>query len=845
MENKNIYLQEHTSLLTEQMAIEEASRCLLCHDAPCTKTCPSNTNPSEFIRAIRFGNFLGAAEIIRNNNILGGACSQICPFKEHCESKCNRGKIDKSVKIGKLQRFAIQYEKNNKLQTVQSTKCTVKGKVAVIGSGPAGLSCAASLLQKGYNATIFEKKPKAGGILSYGIAPARLPQKEVDSEIEYIKKLGVEFIYNKEFGKDFTLDDLKKQGFSAFLFAIGNQKAKCLNIPGADYKNILSAVDILAKAKANDGKITIGDNVVIIGGGDVAMDAATTVKLLGAKDVRILYRRRLEDMPATDAEKSYAKTLNINFITGFTPAEYVGREQKVSAIKANGTYHSSTISIETDMIIEAIGQEPEKKMFPFNLNLDNKNLIKVEESTCKTNIPGIFAAGDIVNGGGTVVSAVQMGKTAANGIVEYISETKTENITSYKRKIKHKSLEIEFCGVKCENPFFLSSSPVGSNYEMCSKALETGWGGIVYKTIVKFFCNECSPRFDSTRKETTPFVGFKNMEQLSDKPFEENFKNIAKLKKNYPDKVLIASIMGQDEEEWTELATLATQAGADMIECNFSCPQVTKHGLGSDIGQSPELVRTYSAAVRKGTHLPVLAKMTPNVGNMEIPAIASIEGGATSIAAINTIKAITAIDLDKYIGLPIVNGKSSISGYSGKAVKPIALRFIAQMKQHSKLANIPISGMGGIENWQDAVEFFLVGASNLQVTTSVMQYGYRIVEDLISGTSSYLDRKGFTSLDKIVGKALCNTIPAEALDRSFILYPKIDEEKCINCGRCYISCFDGGHQAIKWDMEKSTPTVDKEKCVGCHLCAHTCPINCISPGDIEFKKNCKAHKIFI
>lgn len=410
---------------------------------------------------------------------------------------------------------------------------------------------------------------------------------------------------------------------------------------------------------------------------------------------------------------------------------------------------------------------------------------------------------------------------------------------------KRRDLSIEFCGVKCENPFFLSSSPVGSNYEMCAKALETGWGGIVYKTIGIFIADECSPRFDNNQKEGTPFVGFKNMEQISDKPLEKNLEMMAKLKKDYPDKVLIASIMGSNEDEWAELSKLVTQTGADLIECNFSCPQMTSHTMGSDVGQNPDLVRNYSKIVAQNTHLPVMAKMTPNIGNMEIPAIAAIEGGATSISAINTIKAITNLDFDYFTAMPVVNGKSSISGYSGKACKPIALRFIAQMAQHPKLANVPLSGMGGIENWEDAAEFIMVGARNLQVTTAIMQYGYRIVEDMISGLSYFMEEKGFQTLDEMVGIALPNIIPAEELDRDFKVIPEIDEDKCVGCGRCYLSCFDGAHQAIDWNEEKRRPEIN-DNCVGCHLCLNVCPVpECITPGEVKFKEGREVHPVAV
>lgn len=398
-----------------------------------------------------------------------------------------------------------------------------------------------------------------------------------------------------------------------------------------------------------------------------------------------------------------------------------------------------------------------------------------------------------------------------------------------------KDLSIEFCGIKCENPFFLSSSVVGSNYEMCAKALEMGWGGVVFKTIGFYVPNEVSPRFDVISKENTPFMGFKNMEQISDHTLEQNLTWLKKLKADYPNKIIVASIMGENENEWTELAKLVTEAGVDIIECNFSCPQMTSEAMGADVGQNSELVKKYCEATRRGTHLPILSKMTPNLGNMVIPAVASIEGGADGIAAINTIKSITRIDLDTLTPFPIINGKSAVSGYSGKAVKPIALRFINDLAQDERLKNVPISGMGGIETWSDAVEFLSLGATNLQITTAVMQYGYRIIEDLISGISLYMEDKGFGKLEDLVGIALKNIVTADKLDRDYVVYPKFIKETCVGCGRCYISCYDGGHQAIKWNSESREPSIIKEKCVGCHLCVNVCPVGAIESGEKVYK----------
>nr|WP_312292158.1 NAD-dependent dihydropyrimidine dehydrogenase subunit PreA [Clostridium chromiireducens] len=402
--------------------------------------------------------------------------------------------------------------------------------------------------------------------------------------------------------------------------------------------------------------------------------------------------------------------------------------------------------------------------------------------------------------------------------------------TEPKVKEEDVDLSIDFCGINCENPFFLSSSVVGSNYEMVAKAFEMGWAGVAFKTIGMFGPKEVSPRFTALSKESVPFVGFKNIEQISDHTLEENIEFLKRLKKDYPSKIIIASIMGQNEDEWTKLAQLMTEAGADIIECNFSCPHMTSKGVGSDVGQNPDLVALYTKATRKGTNLPILAKMTPNVGNMEIPAIAAMEAGATGIAAINTIKSIMNLNLESFASEPNVEGKTSVGGYSGKAVKPIALRFIHDMKVCQELKDAPISGMGGIETWKDAAEFIALGCENLQITTSVMQYGYRIIDDLINGMKLYLSSQGYKKISEIVGNALPNIVPTDKLDRDSICYPRFDRQKCIGCGRCYLSCYDGGHQAIKVDENTRMPILLVDKCVGCQLCSTVCPAKAVAPG---------------
>ena len=280
------------------------------------------------------------------------------------------------------------------------------------------------------------------------------------------------------------------------------------------------------------------------------------------------------------------------------------------------------------------------------------------------------------------------------------------------------------------------------------------------------------------------------------------------------------------DSEWTVLARMAEEAGADLIECNFSCPQMAKQGLGSDIGQDQDLIALYTRATRKGSRLPIIAKMTPNIGNMELPAMTAIANGANSLAAINTVKSITRINTENFSSYPDIGGQSAVGGYSGQAVKPIALRFIRDLASYPPLKGIPLFGIGGITTWQDALDFILLGCTALQVCTSVMEYGYRIIDHLKEGLSIYMKQHDIASLDELRGLALPNLVQPEQLDRERKLHCEIDSRRCIHCGRCYISCLDGGHQAIGW--EKRTPMIDKSLCVGCGLCTLVCPTEAIS-----------------
>ena len=401
------------------------------------------------------------------------------------------------------------------------------------------------------------------------------------------------------------------------------------------------------------------------------------------------------------------------------------------------------------------------------------------------------------------------------------------------------ALGITFCGIKCENPFFLASSAVCTNYEMVARAFDAGWAGVFYKTICLQEIKEVSPRFDAMHNNAThgDFYGFRNMEQLSENPVEMDFDILRRLKQDYPSKVVIASIMGQTEEEWIRLAKMAEEAGCDAVELNFSCPQMKHEGMGSDVGQSPELVRKYTACVKSSVRIPVIPKMTPNITHITEPAAACVEAGADAISAINTIKSVT-MTFDSE-----VSGQRTISGYSGRAVRPIALRHVlelAQMRKNCQLSilnsQFELSGIGGIETWRDALEFIQLGCSNVQVCTAVMQYGYRIIDDLILGLQRYMVMRGISELQQLVGERVEKFLHPDSLDRDTIIYPKFNKEQCVGCGRCEVSCSDGGHQAIVFNHETRRPRLIGTKCVGCHLCRLVCPAGAIGVTKRTSKK---------
>ena len=412
---KSTYLAEAVAGFTHRTAMEEAERCLLCHDAPCSQACPAGTNPAKFIRSIRFRNVKGAAETIRENNVMGGTCAYVCPYDRLCEGACSRCGIDKPIQIGKLQRYAIEQEKALGMKTLVAPAEKKAAKVACIGAGPASLACAGMLAQEGYEVTIYEAEAKAGGVLTYGITPSRLPQEVVDHDVKMVEDLGVKFVFNTKVGKDVKVEDLQKE-YAAIFVGAGLWQAKLPEVPGTDKAGVVTAVDFLKAARTSGGTYNPGKKVVVIGGGNVAMDCAVTAKLLGA-ETALVYRRSIEEAPAEMAEIQHIVDLGVSITTNFAPAEVVGGD-KVEAMKFTGRDGVSEATIACDTVVFAIGQAAEDMTAVAPVAVNEKGLIVTTGS--KTNVAGIFAAGDVAHGGKTVVEAVAAGKIAAVEIMDYL-----------------------------------------------------------------------------------------------------------------------------------------------------------------------------------------------------------------------------------------------------------------------------------------------------------------------------------------------------------------------------------------------------------------------------------------
>lgn len=393
-------------------------------------------------------------------------------------------------------------------------------------------------------------------------------------------------------------------------------------------------------------------------------------------------------------------------------------------------------------------------------------------------------------------------------------------------------ISCDFLGIKSPNPFWLASAPPTDKKINVMRAFEAGWGGVVWKTLGSQVKN-VSSRYSAINFNGQRVAGFNNIELISDRPLDINLKEIVEVVKEFPDRAMIISLMADNNREaWHEMVKRCEQTGAHGFELNFGCPHgMTERGMGAAVGQDPEIAGRIVEWVMEVATLPVITKLTPNVHSVVPTGRAAVNAGTNALSLINTIQSVTGIDLDSFVPNPNVGGKSVFGGYCGPAVKPIALKMLTTISQDSVTNKVPISGIGGVSTWQDAVEFMLLGSTSVQVCTAAMKYGFRIVEDLNEGLSNWMDEKGFEKITDFIGKSVPTMTEWEKLDLNFHIVANINQDKCIHCGLCHIACEDTSHQAIfKTDgMPYNDYMINEPECVGCNLCKLVCPVDdCIT-----------------
>ncbi|MFO1032580.1 MAG: NAD-dependent dihydropyrimidine dehydrogenase subunit PreA [Hyphomicrobiales bacterium] len=396
-------------------------------------------------------------------------------------------------------------------------------------------------------------------------------------------------------------------------------------------------------------------------------------------------------------------------------------------------------------------------------------------------------------------------------------------------------LRSNFLGIKSPNPFWLASAPPTDKEYNVVRAFKAGWGGVVWKTLGEEgppIVNVNGPRYGAIHGPDRRLLGLNNIELITDRPLEVNLREIKQVKRDWPDRAVVVSLMVPCQEEpWKKIVKQVEETGADGIELNFGCPHgMSERGMGAAVGQVPEYIEMVARWCKQHTRMPVIVKLTPNITDIRYPARAALKGGADAVSLINTISSIVSVDLDSFSPNPSIDGKGSHGGYCGPAVKPIALNMVAEIARDAETRGLPISAIGGVTTWRDAAEFIAMSAGTVQVCTAAMTYGFRIVEEMVSGLSRWMDQKGYRTIDDFRGRAVGNVTDWQYLNLNAISKAKIDQDLCIKCGRCYAACEDTSHQAImkEKDGKRHFEVMDYE-CVACNLCVEVCPVeNCIT-----------------
>ncbi|KAM4556436.1 dihydropyrimidine dehydrogenase [NADP(+)] [Fundulus diaphanus] len=939
---------KHTTL-SERGALREAMRCLKCADAPCQKSCPTNIDIKSFITSIANKNYYGAARAILSDNPLGLTCGMVCPTSELCVGGCNLYASEEGpINIGGLQQFAtevfskmgIPQIRNPELPPANEMPESYHAPIALLGCGPASISCASFLARLGYdNITIFEKQKYIGGLSTSEIPQFRLPYEVVQFEVDLMKDLGVKVVCDKGLGVDgMTLSSLNEEGFKAVFIGIGLPQANRAQIfqgltmdqgffTSKDFLPMVASASKKGMCQCRSALPELKGVVIVLGAGDTAFDCATSALRCGARRVYVCFRKGFTNIRAVPEEMELAKEEKCEFLPFLSPREVIMKNGKIAGLQfcrteqtENGDWledEDQIIRLKADYIVSAFGSmlnDPQvtKAMAP--LKLSRWGTPEVNTETMQTSEPWVFAGGDVAGLANTTVESVNDGKQASWHIHRYMQSLYGHSVDAVPKlplfysAIDQVDISVEVCGLKFPNPFGLASAPPTTTTAMIRRAFEQGWGFALTKTfgLDKDLVTNVSPRI--VRGTTSgpvygPGMGsFLNIELISEKTAAYWCRSVTELKKDFPNNIVISSIMcSYNKEDWTVIAKMAEDSGADALELNLSCPHgMGERGMGLACGQDPVLVRNICRWVRAAVSIPFFAKLTPNVTNIVDIAKAAHEGGADGVTATNTVSGLMGLKAD---GSPWpsvgASKRTTYGGVSGNAIRPIALKAVSAIAK--AIPGFPILATGGIDSAESGLQFLHAGASVLQVCSAIQNQDFTLIDDYCVGLKTLLYLKSLElkdwegqspptekhqkgkpvfKLGDLVGKSLPSFGPylqqrTEAIakykkqmreagepdvpETTRVNQPKkpvpavkdviaralqyigaygelnnmeqvqalIDEDMCINCGKCYMTCNDSGYQAIQFDPETHLPVV-MDSCTGCTLCLSVCPIiDCI------------------
>lgn len=861
------------------------------------------------------------------------------------------------------------------LPPLSSLPASYRSKIALVGAGPSSISCATFLARLGYtDLTIFEKGKYAGGLSSSEIPQYRLPFAAVSFEIQLMLDLGVKIVYDKALGRDFTVQSLHNEGYVAVFVGIGAPDAKvdaAFNGITTEQgfwtsKDLLPAVSLASKPRLSSAGGCSGGScggcgsgaksetataaaaampdlrgrVIVLGAGDTAFDCAGSAFRCGASRVTVVFRRGFTDIRAVPEEVEHAIHEKCEFLPYCAPRQVIMRDGRVHALEMykmekdleTGEYvrdDDQLIRVRCDHIVSAFGShvgsaEVLSAMAPLKVS-DMSGLAAYDPlSGTSLDAPWVFCGGDIV-GSSTTVEAVNDGKTASwhlHRFVQSLSGIDVGNVAKlpgFFTEIDKVDLSVTTAGLRFPNPFGLASATPCTSASIIRRAFEAGWGFAVTKTfaVERDWVTNVSPRIvrgtTSGPKYGPGQTSFLNIELISEKSAEYWCESIRELKQDFPDRIIIASVMAAFvKEDWQELVRKSCAAGADAVELNLSCPHgMGERGMGLACGQREDLVHDICKWVKEVCTVPFFAKMTPNITDVTLIAGAARDGGATGVTAVNTVSGLMSMRPHSAEPWPAVGAskRTTYGGVSGVAVRPIALRAVSAIAQ--RFPDYPVLATGGADTAESVLEFLYCGASVVQICSAVQNQDLTVVQDYTTGlqcllymqaradladtsvwdgqshirssetvssaadstkrlprfgpyerarraqrqaevaaadgplsvpdvlaaeteSEAHLVRpapavaRAVPRLNELVGKALGRLGPYSKLDNKAQVVAVVNDERCINCGKCYMTCNDAGYQAITFDAQTHLPTVTDD-CTGCTLCLSVCPIyDCIT-----------------